>query len=333
LPGASAGRTTPARRRALAEQEPVRKLETYREALGAFVERLKEDRTILAAVLLGTLDETTIWRKDGLALWVIEMDGVTRRLRSDGEGERIWRTFCELGVNLHAELIPRSRFKRMVEGGSRTAFTSNFFARREIVHCVDPSIERWFAEADSLATKDQEKELMVATTWVIHARRWAERVFTIKGDLQLTVEALLWAAHALASAEIVRKGEIYEHEFIYKALEYEPELFKTVYLDVVGREPNAEVLRKALDRVGSYLDQKGFAQLKPLVAYLEKQKRVVPFSEIADHFAHTQLYPWHLEAACEWLELEGRLEKLSAPFKVTKKSRVEVEEPAYFLDA
>jgi hypothetical protein len=60
---------------------------------------------------------------------------------------------------------------------------------------------------------------------------------------------------------------------------------------------------------------------------------VVPLSEISDHFAFSQLHPGHLEAACEWLERKGLLEKVSAPFKLTKRSTERVEEPAYFLDA
>jgi hypothetical protein len=55
-------------------------------------------------------------------------------------------------------------------------------------------------------------------------------------------------------------------------------------------------------------------------------------SEISDHFSFSQLYPWHLESACEWLERKGRLEKLSAPFKLTNRGSEQVEEPAYFLD-
>ena len=51
-----------------------------------------------------------------------------------------------------------------------------------------------------------------------------------------------------------------------------------------------------------------------------------------DHFAFSQLHPWHLESACEWLERKGLLQKLSAPFKLTKRSQERVEEPAYFLD-
>ncbi|HUQ51508.1 MAG TPA: hypothetical protein VM692_04755, partial [Gammaproteobacteria bacterium] len=57
-----------------------------------------------------------------------------------------------------------------------------------------------------------------------------------------------------------------------------------------------------------------------------------PLSEIGDQFAFSQLHPWHFEAACEWLERKGLVEKVSAPFKLTKRSLERVEEPAYFLD-
>ena len=35
---------------------------------------------------------------------------------------------------------------------------------------------------------------------------------------------------------------------------------------------------------------------------------------------------------CEWLERKGLLEKVSAPFKLTKRSLERVEEPAYFFN-
>ena len=54
---------------------------------------------------------------------------------------------------------------------------------------------------------------------------------------------------------------------------------------------------------------------------------------MSEHFAFTSIYPWHIESACEWLEEKGRLEKLATPFKLTKRSRELVEEPAYYMDA
>jgi hypothetical protein len=53
---------------------------------------------------------------------------------------------------------------------------------------------------------------------------------------------------------------------------------------------------------------------------------------MSDHFAFSQVHPGHLEAACEWLERKGLLEKVSAPFKLTKRSLERVEEPAYFFN-
>ena len=74
-------------------------------------------------------------------------DGVSRRLPSDGNDERVFRILVENGINIHAEVIPRSRFKKMVEGASRTAFSCSFFAHRQIVYSQDASIDSWFKKA------------------------------------------------------------------------------------------------------------------------------------------------------------------------------------------
>src|SRR5499426_4860280 len=135
------------------------KVARFEKALDLFLERLRKDPNLLAAVLVGSLTEKTIWRKDAIGLWLIEKDGVTKRLRADGEDPRIFRTLVEEGVNLHVELIARSLFRRMVEGSARTAFRYSFFARRKLVYCDDASLGKWFEEADTLARRDQEREL------------------------------------------------------------------------------------------------------------------------------------------------------------------------------
>ena len=59
--------------------------ERYERALAIFVDRLKEDRWILGAVLQGSICDETIWKRDKIHLWIIEADGVTRRRRVDNE--------------------------------------------------------------------------------------------------------------------------------------------------------------------------------------------------------------------------------------------------------
>jgi uncharacterized protein len=314
------------------QDEDVDKVARFEAALNQFIERIAEDRYVLAIVLVGSLSTETIWQRESLGLWIIEADGVSRRLPSDGNDERVFRILVENGINIHAEVIPRSRFKKMVEGASRTAFSCSFFAHRQMVYSQDPSIESWFKQANSMATKDQERELLTFSTWTIHAHRHARKRLDIKGDLELAAQDTLGAAHSVAHTEIIRRGQVCEQDVIYRAMEGAPALFQTIYLDVLAKRKNRRVLSAALDAIDGYLEQHYQAHLKPLLGFLKKQNRMVPLSEISDHFAFSQLHPGHLESACEWLERKGLLQKLSAPFKLTKRGPERVEEPAYLLN-
>ena len=315
------------------ENSPDAKLKQYQSAIDAFVERIKEDRWVLAVVQVGSINEETIWRKDGIGLWIVEADGVTRRRQSDGEEHRIWRTMVEHDVNLWAEIIPRARFKRMVEGASRTAFSFNFFARRTLIYSADESISNWFDEANSLARRDQQYELLIMTSWVMHELRHARRLIDLKQDVNRTWQALLDAAHALAATHLVHAGEICETHAMHKALEINPDLFEIVYSKLLTAGPDKAAIQAALEAGESWLDVHGETFLSPVIKYLKKQPRAVPLSELANHFAFTQLYPWYLESACEWLVRTKRAEKLASEMLLTKKSRHHVEEPAYLLHA
>jgi hypothetical protein len=317
----------------VARESDIEKVTRFEGALRQLINRVAEDRCILAIVLVGSLSTETIWDREALVIWIIEADGVSRRLRSDGNDERIFRILVENGLNIHAEVIPRARFKKMVEGSSRTAFSCNFFAERKLVYSKDTSIDNWFEQANTVAKKDQERELLAFSTWTIHAHRHARNRLEIKRDLPLAKQQVLWAAHSVAHTEIIRQGQVWEEDVIYRAIEARPELFQVIYLDVLSKRLSRKLLAIALDAIDGYLDQHYRAHLKPLLSYLEKENRVIPLSEISDHFAFSQVYPWHLESACEWLEQKGRLEKLSAPFTLTNRSREDVEEPAYFYSA
>lgn len=313
-----------------AEEENLnQKLERYERALELFVDRLKEDRWILGAVLVGSLSRETIWRRESMSVWIIEADGVTRRRKSDGGEERIFRTYVEEGININAELIPRTRFKLMIEGSSRTAFTHSFFAERRLLFASDESIGRWFDDANRLATRDQETALLVAATWVVHPLKHIRLLLTVKKDRELARQELLGVAWSLAAIQIILQGEVYEEEIIYRAMEYAPELFETTYSALLKGTPTRRKLDDALAALEAYLDANWSDLFKPVLRYLRKRKTLTPLSEIGDEFAHTQIYPWHLKTACEWLADRGVLERMSAPITLTAKSHVEIEEPAY----
>jgi hypothetical protein len=167
---------------------------------------------------------------------------------------------------------------------------------------------------------------------LIHAHRHAARLLEIKKDLNLAFQELLGCAHCVAAAEVISSGEVHEGLMIDRALTLAPKLMQDLYVDLLKGSRTATRFAKKLKSFDAYLEKHAEVRLRPVLHYLRKEKRLVPLSELSDHFAHSQLFPWHLESACEWLEEKGHLEKLSAPFGLTKMSRVEVEEPAYFCE-
>jgi hypothetical protein len=145
----------------------LEKVARFKAALDQLIERIAEDRYVLAVVLVGSLSPTTVWRRESLGLWIIEADGVSRRLPSDGNDERVFRILVENGINIHAEIIPRSRFKQMVEGASRTAFSSSFFAERQIVYSKDPSIENVAAHSVRRGRRSELLRLALRKGWKV----------------------------------------------------------------------------------------------------------------------------------------------------------------------
>src|SRR5205085_10747616 len=124
---------------------------------------------------------------------------------------------------------------------------------RQVIYSKDPSIESWFKKANSLATKDQERELLTFTTWTIHAYGHARKRLDIKGDLELAAQETLGAAHSVAHTEIIRRGQVWEQDAIYRAMDLDPKLFQTIYLDVLAKRKNRRVLSAALDAIDGYL--------------------------------------------------------------------------------
>src|SRR5215813_12231288 len=55
----------------------------------------------------------------------------------------------------------------------------------------------------------------------------------------------LGAAHSVAHTEIIRRGQVWEQDVIYRAVEGDPDLFQTIYLDVLAKRKNRSVLSTA----------------------------------------------------------------------------------------
>ena len=84
-----------------------------------------------------------------------------------------------------------------------------------------------------------------------------------------------------------------------------------------------------LSQVNGYLEEKTDRLFRPLLDYLTECAEVCSLSEINGYF-RKKIQGGGLEEACEWLVRQDIIEKLSSPIHLTEKSRIKVEEPAYY---
>src|SRR5947209_9826647 len=88
--------------------------QVFTEALDALVAQVKEDRSVLAAVLCGSLSHDTVWAKSDIDLVLVTTD--------DKKADRDALSLYADGVNVHAFLLPRADFRKMAEGAVRNSF-------------------------------------------------------------------------------------------------------------------------------------------------------------------------------------------------------------------
>src|SRR5437868_9738583 len=99
--------------------------QAFADALDALVEQVKEDRSVLAAILCGSLAHDTVWEKSDIDLALVTVD--------DKRVEAGSLALYSGGVNVHAFLMPRAEFRRTVEGSVRHSFAHSLLAKARLL--------------------------------------------------------------------------------------------------------------------------------------------------------------------------------------------------------
>src|SRR5919112_5398772 len=113
----------------------------YTAALDALVAQIKEDRSILAAILGGSLSHDQVWAKSDIDLLLVTID--------DKKVEAGHRALYADGLNVHAMLMPRASFRKLVEGAVRQSFMHSFMTKGRLLYTHDESIADLFATLEA----------------------------------------------------------------------------------------------------------------------------------------------------------------------------------------
>jgi len=293
----------------------------FTRALDALIDQVKEDRSVLAAILCGSLSYDKVWAKSDIDLVLVTVD--------DKKIDRTGLSIYADGVNVHAFLLPRAEFRRTVEGALRNSFFHSLLARGRLLYSHDETIADLCATLDEIGGRDKQVQLLKAMTNALPAIYKAHKWLVTRGDLDYTALWILYAATPLAQVEVISADLLADREVIPQAIKLNPAFFKTVYTELLNSKKTRKGVQAALDAIDAYVGERAGALFGPVIEYLIEAGEARSCSEIEDYFKRNFDISG-VTTACEYLADQGLIGKASTAAHLTKKSNVEVQELAFF---
>jgi predicted nucleotidyltransferase len=293
----------------------------FTDALDALVEQVKGDRSVLAAVLCGSLSHDTVWAKSDIDLLLVTID--------DKKVDRVDLALYADGVNVHAFFLPRAEFRKAVEGSVRNSFMHSLLAKGRLLYTHDQTIADLCTRLGELGERDMQIQLLRAATGALPAIYKAHKWFVTRGDLDYTALWILYAATPLAQVEVFGARLLADREVIPQAMKLNPAFFKTIYADLLNARKTSRRVQAALDAVDRYLAQRAESLFAPVIDYLREVGEARSCSEIEGHFKRN-FDVGGVTTACEYLADQGLIGKAGVPVRLTKKSNLDVQELAFF---
>ena len=292
----------------------------YASALEELVELLKRDRSILAAVLCGSMSHDTVWEKSDIDLVLITID--------DKKAERAHLSLYAGGVNVHAFMMPRLEFRKTVEGVVRNSFIHSLLAKGRLLYTHDETLIGLCTNLKEIGKRDTQLQLLSAATHALGPIDKAQKWFVTRGDLDYSALWILYAATPLAQIEVLAAGLIVDREVIPQAMKLNPVFFETVYLRMLNTKKTRANVNAALEAIDGYLGDRATVLFAPVLGYLREVGEARSATEIEAHFKRN-FDVQGMTVACEYLSDRGLIAKVSTPVQITRASNISVQELAF----
>lgn len=296
----------------------------FAAALDGLIDEVKKDRSILAAILCGSLSHDTVWAKSDIDLVLVTIDD--KKVKEGGI------SLYADGVNIHAILMPRSRFRSMADGAIRNSFMHSFLAKGRLLYTHDETIAELCGRLREIGERDTQIQLLRSGTHALGPMYKARKWLLTRADLEYSALWILYAATPLAQIEVIGRRLLADREVIPQASKLNPELFRTIYSGLLNEPKTRTTVEAALHAMDAYMAARAPTLFAPVIDYLRAVGEARSCTEIENHFERNHDVTG-VTLACEYLADQDLIGKASIPVQLTKRSNVEVQELAfYFLD-
>ena len=290
------------------------------DALDTFVDKVKDDRYIIAAILTSNLAEDNVWEHTNINLLLIGRD--------DAKFDEHY-SLVEDGVNISVTMHPQKQYKQTLERGLQGSELHSILSRSRVLFSRDEVIEAWHSNLKRVGERDKQTQLINTGNSIFALLTKAEKWFHVKKDFNYSFLYIMFVVEQLARVETIMHGEVPRRKAIYQAKAHNPNFFDPIFTDLIDQEKDEETVRRSLEMIDRYLENQTFTLFQPLFDFLMSAGGTRTATELSDHFGVRQAW---VGLVCEWLAQKGVIEQFSSPLRLTKESQISVEEAAYYYD-
>ena len=281
---------------------------------------MRRDRSILAVILCGSLSHDAVWEKSDIDLALITID--------DKKLDRSSVALYADGVNVHAFLMPRAEYRKVVEGAPRNSFMHSLLAKGRLLYTHDATIEALCSRLQEIGERDSRLQLLGAAAYALSCIDKAHKWLVTRGDLDYSALWILYAATPLARIEVISARLLADREVIPQAMKLNPQFFATIYTGMLNAKKTRKTVEAALSAIDEYMAERTETLFEPLLEHLKEVGEARSATEIEAHFKRN----FNVEGvitACEYLADRGLIGKVSTPVQLTKMSNIMVQELAF----
>ena len=287
--------------------------EKHLQALNSFIKRVEKDPNLVAILLYGSLAYGTVWERSDIDVELIVRDG------TEFSGRWVY-VIEEDGIEINISAIGElSKFKNELQK-LRNGYDHGKYGKGILVFSKDESLSELFQDAQKIGEDDAPKSFAAKIGTLLSWMHKAEKQAVVLDNPLYAQRFLQLCAPVVAEMELVRHGENPNREAINRAQELNQSLMQEVYVKPSTMAMTKAEINHTLKVLDDYLMQHMDWWSRHILRFLsDGEIKVV--SHIWEHCG---------SAPVEYLAEKGVIMQATHPVRIFRKSKLTLDEKAYF---
>jgi len=295
--------------------------EKHLQAMHNFVDRVKTDPNVIALLLWGSLSYYEVWEKSNIEFTMLIRDGsapASTNYFADEDGYQ---------VNLH--LLEVSKFKEEMQKSRAGEFWHSAWGKGTFVYSKDESLEEFFIDARKAGKDDMVLTFIRQIDNMLYGMLKANKWITVYGNALYAQRFLHMSYIPAADMVLLQHGEEPTRESIIRAMELEPEFMHDIFVIPSTTAMTVEGVRHTIQVYEAYLVKHMKWWSRPILHFLGDGE-IKTASHISRHSGLGHRFSGIGFRSLDFLAERGIIGRVTQPSRVFKKSKLTVEEVAYF---